>query len=155
MKIRDAVKPDLVFLDLEADDADRALAVIARHLGEAASLDADMVFEALRDREKLGSTSVGNGFAIPHCKLARLESVVVALARVNEGVNFGDGKNHEPVRFFFVVLSPPDQPAEHLQVLSQIARALKNDDLRSRLLDGTDAAEVVSSIQRTTEQEGL
>lgn len=155
MKIRDAVKPELVFLDLEAEDADQALAVIARHLGGSASLDADMVFEALKEREKLGSTSVGNGFAIPHCKLARLEAVVVALARVKNGVAFGDGKNHEPVRFFFVVLSPPDQPAEHLQVLSQIARALKNNELRAQLLEVADSTEVVSSIQRAAELEGL
>ena len=155
MKIRDAVKPDLIFLDLEAEDADEALAVIARHLGESASLDADLVFKALKEREELGSTSVGNGFSIPHCKLARLETVVVSLARIKDGVAFGDGKNHEPVRFFFVVLSPPDQPAEHLQVLSQIARALKNNDLRAQLLAVTDNAEVVSSIQRAAEQEGL
>jgi len=155
MKIRDAVKPDLIFLDLEAEDADHALSVIAHHLGESASLDSEMVFEALKEREGLGSTSVGNGFAIPHCKLARLETVVVALARIRDGVTFGEGKNHEPVRFFFVVLSPPDQPAEHLQVLSQIARALKNSDLRAQLLEVTDSAEVVSSIQRAAEQEGL
>jgi mannitol/fructose-specific phosphotransferase system IIA component (Ntr-type) len=155
MKIREAVKPDLIFLDLEAEDADHALSVIAHRLGDAASLDADMVFQALKEREELGSTSVGNGFAIPHCKLPRLESVVVALARVENGVPFGDGKNHEPVRFFFVVLSPPDQPAEHLQVLSQIARALKNNDLRNRLLEVSDNAQVVSSIRRASEQEGL
>jgi len=155
MKIIDAVQADLIFLDLEAGDAEQALGAVARELGRAASLDPKMIREALIEREELGSTSVGNGFAIPHCKLARLETIVVALARVRVGVDFANGKNHEPVRFFFVVLSPPDQPAEHLQVLSQIARILKGVDFRAELLDAPDSAAVVSSVRRAAELGGL
>jgi mannitol/fructose-specific phosphotransferase system IIA component (Ntr-type) len=62
---------------------------------------------------------------------------------------------HDPVRFVFVVLSPPDQPAAHLQVLSQIARVLKRRELRSDLLTAADAAEIVSAICRVAEEEGL
>jgi len=155
MKIIEAVKPELIFLDLEAGDAVEALAAIAVELGRSASLDSEMIRSALIEREELGSTSVGNGFAIPHCKLARLETIVVALARVREGVDFGGNRNHEPVRFFFVVLSPPDQPAEHLQVLSQIARILKSVEFRSELLGAIDSAAVISSIGRAAELEGL
>lgn len=155
MKIRDAVKPELIFLDLEAENADQAIASIADALGRSARLDSEMIYQALIEREGLGSTSVGNGFALPHCKLARLESIVVALARVDVGVEFSGGKNHDPVRFFFVVLSPPDQPAEHLRVLSQIARILKRSDLREELLEASDPSAVIASIQRSAEQEGL
>ena len=155
MKIRDAVQPELVFLGLEAQDAATAIEAMARELSSPARLDAALVEDALIEREKLGSTSVGNGFAIPHCKLSNLGDIVVALARFGVGIDFGDTKNHEPVSFFFVVLSPPDQPAEHLQVLSQIARILKNDDLRRELLDATDVGSIVAAIQRAAEQEGL
>jgi PTS system nitrogen regulatory IIA component len=155
MKIIDAVKPGLIFLDVEAGDAVETLAAIAVELGRSASLDSEMVRSALIEREELGSTSVGNGFAIPHCKLALLETIVVALARVRVGVDFADNRNHEPVRFFFVVLSPPDQPTEHLQVLSQIARILKSVDLRSELLGAIDPAAVILSIRRAAELEGL
>jgi nitrogen PTS system EIIA component len=155
MKIRDAIRPDLVFLGLVAENAEEAINVMARDLSAASNLDAAMVETALIEREQLGSTSVGNGFAIPHCKLQNLSEIVVALARFDNGVDFGDNKTHQPVSFFFVVLSPPDQPAEHLQVLSQIARVLKSGDLRSELLDAIDAASVATAIQRAAEQEGL
>ena len=155
MKISDAVQPELVFFDLQAKDADAALAAVARELGENSGLGSDLVFEALVEREKLGSTSVGNSFAIPHCKLANLETIVVALARLSGGVDFGTDGKHEPVRFFFVVLSPPDQPTEHLQVLSQIARRLKHGDLRSELLQAADPAAAIASIRRASELEGL
>lgn len=155
MKIRDAVQPDFTFLGLEAEDAGDALEVVARRLGQAAGLDVGMVRDALNEREKLGSTSVGNGFAIPHCKLTNLDHIIVALARFTDGVDFGDDRNNEPVKFFFVVLSPPDQPAEHLQVLSQIARILKNADLRDELVRAPDGESAIKSIQRAGELEGL
>ena len=155
MKIRDAIRSDFVFLGLEAENAKTAIDVMSRELSAASKLDAAMVESALFEREQLGSTSVGNGFAIPHCKLLNLGEIVVALARFDEGVDFGDNRNHEAVRFFFVVLSPPDQPAEHLQVLSQIARVLKNADLRNELLSATDIESITVAIQRVAEQEGL
>ncbi|MCU0302853.1 MAG: PTS sugar transporter subunit IIA [Thermoanaerobaculales bacterium] len=155
MKIRDAVRPELVFLELEAEDADGALDAVSGELARVAGLDAGLVKEALTEREGLGSTSVGNGFAIPHCKLAKLEEIVVAVARFRTGVDFGNGKGHEPVRYFFVVLSPPDQPAEHLQVLSQIARVLKNGDLREALARAADGHEAVAAIRRAGDAEGL
>ena len=155
MKIRDAIRSDFVFLGLEAENAKTAIDVMARELSAVSKLDAAMVERALFEREQLGSTSVGNGFAIPHCKLLNLGEIVVALARFDEGVDFGDNRSHEAVRFFFVVLSPPDQPAEHLQVLSQIARVLKNEDLRNELLSATDIESITAAIQRVAEQEGL
>ena len=110
--------------------------------------------QSLLERERLGSTAVGDGFAIPHSKLPGLKSIYIALARLTRGVDFqaADGAS---VRFFFVVLSPPDQPAAHLQVLSQIARVLKRRELRSQLLDAEDAEQVVASIRRVAEAEGL
>lgn len=155
MQIRNAVRPELVFLDLEAREGETVIATIARELGSAADLDSGMVEAALTERETLGSTSVGNGFAIPHCKLLALGDIVVALARFDVGVDFGGSKNHDPVKFFFVVLSPPDQPAEHLQVLSQIARILKGSELRGELLQATDVDSIISAIDRAAGREGL
>ncbi len=155
MKIRDAIRSDLVFIGLESENAASAIEVMAREMSAASKLDADMVESALKERELLGSTSVGNGFAIPHCKLLNLGEIVVALARFDEGIDFGGSRNHDPVKFFFVVLSPPDQPAEHLQVLSQIARILKNPDLRNQLLDAADADSITVAIHHAAEQEGL
>jgi mannitol/fructose-specific phosphotransferase system IIA component (Ntr-type) len=154
MKIHKLINSENVFLDLAAADVESALAAVANVFSPSLSLEPKGVIEALVEREGLGSTSVGEGFAIPHCKTQGLRQIGIALARFAEGVDFG-GTGHDLVRFVFVVLSPPDQPAAHLQVLSQIARVLKRRELRSALLSAADAEEVVSEICRVAEEEGL
>lgn len=154
MKIHKLIEPDNVYLDLTASDVKSALAAVAAVSSPALGLNPEGVVEALVEREDLGSTSVGEGFAIPHCKTQGLRQIAIALARFTDGVDFG-GADHEPVSFLFVVLSPTDQPAAHLQVLSQIARVLKRRELRSELLSAENAAEVVDAICRVAEEEGL
>ncbi len=154
MKIHNLIEPENVFLGLEAEDVRSALTSVSNHFAPSLGLDVDDVVEALIERESLGSTSVGDGFAIPHCKIQSLSQIAIALARFQTGVPFGsDGQ--DPVSFFFVVLSPPDQPAAHLQVLSQIARVLKRRDLRGELLSASDAEAVAVALCRTAESEGL
>jgi PTS system nitrogen regulatory IIA component len=155
MKIRDVVRSDLIFLDLGATDADTAIDEVSDEASQVIDLDARTVAEALKERETLGSTSVGNGFAIPHCKLAGISEIIVILARFGQGIDFGGNNHNEPVRFFFVVLSPPDRPAEHLKVLSQIARILKSADLRAELLQAEGPDAVVHAIGHAAEMEGL
>jgi mannitol/fructose-specific phosphotransferase system IIA component (Ntr-type) len=154
MKIHKLINPENVFLDLDAADVESALTAVAEVFSPTLSLETENVVAALVEREELGSTSVGDGFAIPHCKTPGLRQIAIALTRFKGGIDFG-GTGHDPVRFVFVVLSPPDQPAAHLQVLSQIARVLKGRELRSELLTAADAEEVVSAIFRVAEEEGL
>ncbi len=154
MKLQKLIGVGQVFVDLEAADGRRALQAVVERMAADLSQPAAEVVRALRERELLGSTSVGAGFAIPHCKLRGLGEIVVSLARFTGGVDF-NAPDGEPVVFFFVVLSPPDQPAAHLQVLSQIARVLKRQDLRSDLLRVADAEAVVDAIRRVAEAEGL
>lgn len=154
MKIHRLIDPERVFLGLAADDAASALQAVAEAWAPELDLDAAEVVAGLREREALGSTSVGDGFAIPHCKLSGLRRIAIALARFETGVPFG-GDHHPPVRFMFVVLSPNDQPAAHLQVLSQIARVLKRKDLRSELLTAQSPEAVAEAIFRTAAAEGL
>jgi mannitol/fructose-specific phosphotransferase system IIA component (Ntr-type) len=154
MKIHKLIDPDRVFLGLEADDVVSALTGIAALWAPELDLDPKAVAAGLLEREALGSTSVGDGFAIPHCKVQDLRTIAIALARFKEPIPFG-GDKHPPVTFMFVVLSPLDQPAAHLQVLSQIARVLKRQDLRSELLTAADATAVAEAICRTAAAEGL
>ena len=154
MKIHKLINPENVYLDLEASGVKSALAAVADVFSPGLELEPERVVEALVEREELGSTSVGEGFAIPHCKTQGLAHIAIALARFTGGIDFG-GEGHDAVHFVFVVLSPPDQPAAHLQVLSQIARVLKRRELRSELLSAADASEVVRSICRVAEEEGL
>jgi len=154
MKIHKLIGPENVFLDLDADDISSALTAVAAKVAPTLGLDETEVVDALLEREALGSTSVGDGFAIPHCKIQGLDHIAIALARLPDPVGFGPDAD-QPVSFLFVVLSPPDQPAAHLQVLSQIARVLKRGDLRTELLVAVDRNAVADAICRTADSEGL
>lgn len=154
MKLYDLIGADDIHLGIEADDVAGALRAVAERLSEGLGVPAERIVSALMERERLGSTSVGDSFAIPHCKMSGIKKIAVALARLDEGVDFSspDGR---PSRFLFVVLSPPDQPAAHLQVLSQIARVLKRSDLRTELLEAPDEEAILAALRRTAEAEGL
>ena len=152
MKIHKLIEPDNVYLNLAADDVESALAAVADVFAPKLGLDPGDVVESLLEREGLGSTSVG--FAIPHCKTQGLRQIAIALARFTQPVPFG-GEGQDPVKFAFVVLSPPDQPAAHLQVLSQIARVLKRRDLRADLVSAAGVEEVAGAIRQAAEAEGL
>ncbi len=154
MKLKQLIRSDRVFLGLSAGDAAAALEQVSDLLGEQLGIPGTRIVEALQEREKLGSTGVGDGFAIPHCKLGGLSEIVVAIARFEEGFEFGS-PDGAPVRLMFVVLSPPDQPASHLQVLSQIARVLKRKELRRQLLEAATVDELLEALQGAAEHEGL
>ena len=154
MKFQEIITGDHVHLDVDARDPVLALHEAAESLADEIGIKTETIVKALVERERLGSTSVASGFAIPHCKIDGLDRLVVSLVRFREPVDFG-GANNEPVRFFFSVLSPPDQPAAHLQVLSQIARILKREDLREQLMSVQEPDEIVATIKAAAEAEGL
>lgn len=131
-----------------------ALSEVAERIAPDLDVPPHEILSALLDRERLGSTSVGEGFAIPHCKLQGTKKIYIALARFDGGIDFA-ANDGEPVHFLFVVLSPPDQPAAHLQVLSQIARVLKRRDLRRELLAAAQASDITQAIQKVAAAEGL
>lgn len=150
MKIQTLIDPAQVHLDLQARNLEEALTILSDLAAPSLKLPAETVAQGLMERESLGSTAIGGGFAIPHCKLRGVSGIAITLARFREGVAFGSPEE-EGVRFVFVVLSPPDQPALHLQALSQIARTLKSESIRSQLLEVEDTAEIVEVVKRATE----
>jgi len=154
VKLLQLIGPDRIFTGLHAPDAPSALLEVAERVAPLAGIDANTIYDALMEREKLGSTSIGDGFAIPHCKCPGMDEIVVALAQLSEPVGFG-GSGDESVRCLFVVLSPPDQPAAHLQILSQIARVLKRRDVRRRLLETDDPHRILEEIREAAEAEGM
>jgi len=154
MKIQNIIEAEHVLLDLEGREIVEAVEAVAGRVAPGIGLKPKTVVDALLERERLGSTTVGDGFAIPHCKIAELKEIAVFLARFATPVDFG-AADDQPVSFFFVVLSPPDQPAAHLQILSQIARVLKRTEVRKRLLEASDADEAVAALRDAADTEGL
>jgi mannitol/fructose-specific phosphotransferase system IIA component (Ntr-type) len=139
-----------IFLDLAGGSMADTLAEMARRLEEAGDIkDAAELTRRLLEREKLGCTGLGNGLAIPHCKLGGLEGVLVAVGIVHSGVDFRslDGR---PVRLILLVLSPADSPAGHLQALARISRLVKTPGVTEAILSA-DTADEVSRVLTETE----
>ncbi|HOC43747.1 MAG TPA: PTS sugar transporter subunit IIA [Thermoanaerobaculales bacterium] len=154
MSLRELADRDRVLLDVGARDAVGALGAAADAAARRLGIEARGAVSALMERERLGSTAVGNGFAIPHCKIDGLPGVDLSLVRLADQVDFA-APDDSPVRFLFVVLSPAGQPAAHLKVLSQIARILKRPQLRQELLAAVDADHVIAALLRAADAEGL
>jgi nitrogen PTS system EIIA component len=134
MRLDSLTEPELIFPDLDSPDRDAVLRTLAARVAAHEGLaDVDGLYERLLEREQLGSTGVGSGVAIPHCKLEGLSEVVMAVGISREGIEFG-AIDTEPVRLFFLVVSPTEAPAAHLQVLASISRWLKKNSHVSRLL---------------------
>lgn len=142
MRLGALTRPELIFPDLPAADRAEVLRAFAERVaGQGLVKSGEELFQRLWEREQLGSTGIGSGVAIPHCKLQGLARGIVAVGMVPEGVDFGapDGR---PVKVLFLVVSPSASPAEHLQVLAAISRWLRADHHAERILALHDAAQV-------------
>ncbi|MBV8200545.1 MAG: PTS sugar transporter subunit IIA [Acidobacteria bacterium] len=120
-------RPELIFSDLPATDARGVLRELSERVAATGLVrDASALDRALVEREQLGSTGIGRGVAIPHCKLKGLEQGILAVGIARPPVDFG-APDGDPVAVFFLVLSPDDSPAEHLQTLARISRWVRTD----------------------------
>lgn len=144
-------RPDLIFTTLPGPDGSTVLKGLADRLApDLRGVDADELYRKLMEREELGSTGIGSGVAIPHCKLKSLERGVMAVGVTRQGIEFGavDG---EPVRVFFLLVSPDGAPAEHLRVLAAISRWVKDPSHISGILDSADAETIYGLLQSEEE----
>lgn len=138
MRLDSLTEPELIFPELDVTTRDELLRSMAERLQEHQVIDnAEELYGKLVEREQLGSTGVGAGVAIPHCKLRGLDHVVLAIGITRDGVDFG-AVDTKPVRLFFLVVSPTETPAHHLQVLAAISRWLKQNSHVARLLELRD-----------------
>jgi PTS system nitrogen regulatory IIA component len=151
LNLRQLVDPSLVFTDLAAGDRDSVLRELADRLqARGAIRSADDLYGKLLERERLGSTAIGKGVAIPHCKLPQLERVVVAVAVVPNGVAI-EAPDGEPVTLFFLVASPEGAPAEHLQCLAAISKWLKDERNLERIRQARTSDEVNASLRGSSD----
>lgn len=141
------VRRELVFPDLGGGDRDTLLRNFAQAMAEREAVrDWEALYRRLREREDLGTTGIGSGVAIPHCKLDRIDHVIVAVGVSRHGVEF-DAVDEKPVRLFFLVLSPPEAPADHLKSLAAISRWAKADRHAERLLELRDADAIFDMLR--------
>ncbi len=134
MRLEDLTDPELVFSGLACSDRPSLLRTLADRLVRAGYFsDPEVLYDKLWEREQLGSTGIGAGVAVPHCKMPGTTRVVVAVALLGVGVEFA-ADDGEPVRLVFLVVSPEDQPVAHLHCLAAIAKWIKTGDHVERIL---------------------
>jgi len=147
MKITDILQETSVVGTLvgrnKADVIEELAGVLARDHGE---IDRQRLIQALEDRERLNSTALGDGVAIPHGKLPGLKRVLAAFGRSLAGVDFQslDGK---PTHLFFLLVAPEDSAGAHLKALARISRLLKEETFRRRLMEAPSARELFETIR--------
>ena len=142
MKIVDFLRPEMVVPDLAGRDKNAVLQELAAHL--ASHMDgatSERVFQVLLDREKLASTAIGEGVAIPHGKLAALPKLSACLGRSLPGVDF-ESMDGRPTHVFFVLVAPEHSTGEHLKALARISRLFKDPEFRTRLMEAKDAVDL-------------
>ncbi len=130
MKLTEFLVEEAVIYDLKAKDKPGALYEMVEALKNArkiASKDVTAVIEALSARERLGSTGIGGGVAVPHTKHVSVHRLIGTLARSKSGVEF-DALDGEPVHLLFLLLSPTEASSSHLAALERIATLIRDDD---------------------------
>ena len=134
MRLSSLTRPDLIFADLPGADGPTVLRAFAERVVERGLLpDADLLYRRLLEREKLGTTALGEGVAVPHCKIDGLDEVMVAVGVFSKGIDF-ETTDGEPVRLLFLVISPTAAPAAHLRSLAAISKWVKADHHVARIL---------------------
>ena len=108
-------------------------------------LDQSQILDVLQKREKLGSTGIGDGIAIPHGKIGALEDLVVAFGRSRNGVAF-DSIDGKPVHLFFLLLAPENCTGQHLKALAKISKMLKANNFRRNLMEAKSKSELYKII---------
>jgi PTS system nitrogen regulatory IIA component len=138
MPVTDLLTPSAVVPALKVNNKKQALQELAGKAAELTGQSERTLLEVLIQREKLGSTAVGNGIAIPHGKLPKLDKLFGLFARLPRPIDF-DALDNEPVDLIFLLLAPEGAGADHLKALAQVARLLRNPATARKLRESQDA----------------
>lgn len=148
MKIMDFLCPDAITIDLKAQDKKSAIAELVGMLGKTNKItNTAEIVETVMEREKLGSTGIGQGVAIPHGKTDAVTAQIGAMGISQKGVEF-NSLDGEPVYIIFLLVGPAEVAGQHLKALSRISRLFKDKFFRQALREGANVEEVVKIIQQ-------
>jgi PTS system nitrogen regulatory IIA component len=146
MRISDILQTEAIASELKAKGKQEVLSELVDSVMKVEDgLDRDEVIKVLLEREKLGSTGIGDGIAIPHGKLKGLKELVISFGRSRGGVEF-DSMDGKPVNLFFLLIAPEESIGIHLKTLARISKLLKNSFVRQKLYEAATAEDIFSVI---------
>ncbi len=145
MKIADILKPECIIPNLDGKTKKDILTRLARPIAENYRVDLEEMVSALLNREKLGSTGIGDGVAIPHAKVSGLSVIAASVGISREGLKF-DALDGKPCYIFFLLMAPANTSSGHLKALARVSMLLKNPDTRKRLIELQDVKNLYAAI---------
>ncbi len=152
MKLSEILRPECIISDLRAHDKKGALEELSGVItDQEPSLNKGYLLQVLLERERLGSTGIGEGIALPHGKVNRLDRLLVSFGRSLDGLGF-DSIDDQPAYLFFLLVAPENSAGAHLQALAKISRILKDSNFRHRLMDANSNAEIYRIIMDKDEE---
>lgn len=150
MNLGNLIKPEAILPALKADSKKQAIQELAAKGAAITGLPERDIFDSLQQRERLGSTGVGLGVAIPHCKLVPIKNISGLFARLEEPIEF-DSLDNQPVDLIFVLLAPEGAGADHLTALSQVVRLLRNAPIAAKLRATNNGSALYSILTESPE----
>ncbi len=147
MKLSDYLDESGILLDITGDGKSDILSKLVSIMADMGAIsNSTEILKTLEEREKLKTTGIGSGIAIPHCKSSEVERVHVVIGISRTGVDF-ESLDQQPANFFFLLVAPENAGSEHLKVSAKIVRLVRDDAVRAELLKMTSAKDVLEFIK--------
>lgn len=146
MKILDFLYKQTILTDLESTDKKGVIDELAQPIAEVSHVNHREIVRVLIERERLGSTGIGEGIAIPHGKLNGIDDLILGFGLSRHGVNF-DALDGQPTYLFFLLMSPDNSTGLHLRLLARISKLLKEDSFKQKLKQVENAEAVMRVIE--------
>lgn len=147
MRLTDVLKKDLIKIPLKGTSRDKCIEELIEGLSEKKIIsNSSNIFDAVLEREKIMTTGVGNGIAIPHCKHSECGEFAVTFGVQPKGIDF-ESIDKKPVKIIFLLIGPENNPGLHIKLLSRISRLMSNEELRNSLVACKNTDEAFGLIE--------
>ena len=151
MTLLEILSPEAIVVNLQGETKEEIIAELSKLVAKNCQIaNSDDIFQAVIEREKIMSTGIGDGIAIPHGKSDSVDKLVAALGTKRRGVDF-EALDGEPAYVFFLLVSPTNISGPHIKALARISRYLKNEEFKKRLIAAHTSDDIISIIR--TEEE--
>ena len=145
MEIDNFIDQDSILLDLKSSSKRQTLMELSKRIADTRNLSEREIFDVLLEREKLGSTGIGHGIAIPHGKLKGLDKICGYFVRLNKPIDF-ESIDERPVDLIFLLLAPEDSGVQHLKALALMSRIMGNENFCNKLRSSKSAESIFSLL---------
>ena len=147
MEISDILSEDMIMTEVKADTKRHLLAEIAAFAAQKSGLDKNTLFEAIWERENLGSTGYGNGVAFPHARIDGLKHIITGFARLEAPIDY-EAADRQPVDMVAFMVSPENSGDDHLKTLAAFSRVLKNKDICKEIRSARVVHDIYLALQK-------